>query len=43
MSVIPQNVINGTEEGKIKTTKRGKGARVLIEKENALRLAISLI
>lgn len=37
MAVIPQNVINGTEKEEMKTTKGVKGARVIVEEENALR------
>lgn len=37
MAVMPQNLINGTEEEKIKTTERVKGRRVIVKKENTLK------
>lgn len=33
MAVMPENVINGTEEDKIKTTEGLKGGRVIVEEE----------
>lgn len=38
MAVIPEKVINGIEEEKIKTTERLKeGGRVIVEEENTLK------
>lgn len=37
VAVMPENVINGTDEEKIKTTVRLKGGRVTVEDENALK------